>query len=229
MIKATKGPRNSSLALCVCDDCLVEVSFDAVHEGGHGENRVIMLQKLALKNPGAVSRRLQAMGWVESGKRLRCKACEAKRKQTTDATTIAAGSAKGADMKPEQTNVTQLREPSQKQKRLIIMALEDDYDDAAKRYKGNKTDKTLADDLGDGILFGWVARIREDLFGPDGANDEIEAVEAAIKKLSVEAADLGRAVTLLQATSVKLTNEQAALAKRIIAIKSAVGPRAASA
>ena len=99
MIKAIKGPRNSCLALCVCDDCLVEVSFDAVHEGGHGENRAIMLQKLALKNPGAVSRRLQAMGWVESGKRLRCKACEAKRKQTADAKTIAAGSANSSGMR----------------------------------------------------------------------------------------------------------------------------------
>lgn len=212
MIKAIKGPRNSCLALCVCDDCSTEVSFDAVHEGGHGENRAVMLQKLALKNPGAVSRRLQAMGWVDSGKRLRCPPCEAKRKGQTNAINICEKAEKDMTLEAQKVAkvavVASLREPTPKQKRLIIMALEDDYDDAAKRYKGGKTDKSIADELGDGILFGWVARVREDLFGPDGGNEEIAAVEAEIKKLyaSVEA-----------------------LTKRINAIKAAIGPRAANA
>ena len=104
---------------------------------------------------------------------------------------------------------TPLRRPSPKQERLIILALEDAYDDQAKRFKGGATDKTLADELGDGIMFGWVAEIRERLFGPSGGNEEIDAIKADIQKLQSE-----------------FDARIAAMAKRIDAVVAAVGPRA---
>ncbi len=48
------------------------------------------------------------------------------------------------------------------------------YDGDAKRYKGTDTDKTIADALGNGVMPGWVAEIREQNFGPAGGNEEIE-------------------------------------------------------
>ncbi len=107
------------------------------------------------------------------------------------------------------TNVTALREPTTKQERLIIMALEDAYDDQAHRYKGQNTDKTIADELGDGIMFGWVARVREKLFGPSGENEEIAAIRGEINALRSECA-----------------GKIDALAKRLDAICAAVGPKA---
>ena len=65
-----------------------------------------------------------------------------------------------------------LRQPSRDQKRLIVAALEDAYDTKNQRYKGTETDKGIADMLGDGIMSGWVAAVREDMFGPDG-NEEM--------------------------------------------------------
>lgn len=110
------------------------------------------------------------------------------------------------------TNVTAPREPTAKQERLIIMALEDAYDDQSHRYKGQNTDRTVADDLGDGIMFGWVARVREKLFGPSGENEEIAAIRADINALSSEHAA-----------------KVAALTKRLDAVCAAVGPKAARA
>lgn len=65
-----------------------------------------------------------------------------------------------------------LRQPTRDQKRLIVAALEESYDTKNQRYKGTETDKGIADMLEDGIMAGWVAAVREDMFGPDG-NEEL--------------------------------------------------------
>ena len=99
-----------------------------------------------------------------------------------------------------------LRRPTPAQKRHIIGLLEDSYDDDAKRYRNPRdTDKTLAEVIGGGCLWGWVAEIREELFGPDTRNAEIEALRADIKRI--------------EATIVDLTGEASKIKDAIEAIK----------
>jgi len=94
-----------------------------------------------------------------------------------------------------------LRQPSRDQKRLIVAALEDAYD-TNQRYKGTETDKGIADMLEDGIMAGWVAAVREDMFGPDG-NEEIGSlaadVTASMKKVDDHLVTIGVEMTHMKA------------------------------
>lgn len=86
-----------------------------------------------------------------------------------------------------------LRQPTRDQKREIMAMLQDVYDPKAQRYRGAETDKTIAETLGDGILFGWVAQIREEFFGPDGneaADLLIADVQAWMQKADALSAKL---------------------------------------
>lgn len=107
-------------------------------------------------------------------------------------------------------NVTQLRQPTIEQRRQIVEMLVITYDGAAQRYKGTDTDKTISDALGNGVMPGWVAEIREQNFGPAGGNEELDAIRAE-----------------LAAIEKKQAAEIAALKKRIDAVCAAVGPKAA--
>ena len=134
------------------------------HRGGASVRRV---------NEGAAHKKLAQLGWdVRRG--TVCPDCVARKKAPAAPETT-----------PEPTKDTEameavkepaLREPTPKQKREIIGLLEVVYDDAAKRFKDGESDKTVADAIGGGVLFGWVARIREELFGPDTRNQEVEAL-----------------------------------------------------
>ena len=172
-----KGLRGQEQALCTCADCCAEAVVSAAH-GDHNRFTAGRGRRtnpvLVLRNEGQVITKLQSDGWSYVKRVLRCPKCEAERK------------AKEPEMAQtiEQTPkaIAPARQPTPKQTRLIILALEDAYDDAAKRYKNSITDKTLAEDLGDGILPGWVAEQREKLFGPAG-NEELDAIRADIERL----------------------------------------------
>ena len=96
------------------------------------------------------------------------------------------------------TTKEELRQPTKEQKREIVAMLNDVYDTENERYKAKNTDQSVADDLQDGILWGWVAEIRESMYGPDG-NEEatllisdiktwIGMVEEALKQFKAEQA-----------------------------------------
>ena len=123
---------------------------------------------------------------------LRCPKCEEKRKPK-EIQVMAV-----QPIKPQGT-AAPIRQPTQKQIRLIILALEDAYDDAAKRYKGQHTDKSIAVDLGDGIMPAWVAEQREKLFGPAG-NEELFAI-----------------LNEIEAVKLDVSNKLAALERRVAA------------
>lgn len=82
-----------------------------------------------------------------------------------------------------------VREPDKMQRRLIIQALEDAYDDQKQCYRSDSTDTSVAADLGSGILPGWVSQVRDELFGPAG-NEEIAAIRQELKKLTEMASAL---------------------------------------
>jgi hypothetical protein len=118
-----------------------------------------------------------------------------------------------------------LRQPTRDQKRLIVAALEDAYDTKNQRYKGLETDKGIADMLEDGIMAGWVAAVREDMFGPDG-NEEMGDLAAEVKAWMSDVdkvlAVVGEEIIFLQAARAEVKKYQDRLNK----IVAAIGPKA---
>ena len=77
------------------------------------------------------------------------------------------------------------REPTVVQNRQIRTLLDEVYDVDAGRYKGAESDITVADTLkDDGVMPGWVARIRETLYGSGSGNEEEETLGEDIKALA---------------------------------------------
>jgi len=141
-------------ALCTCDACHKE---QAIIGARHGAGR-----KPAIKNMQTVYNQLRKSGWLVKGKVITCVSCAQTVKEEC-----------------EVENKQDLRQPTRKQKRDIMGLLEDVYDTEAERYRGKESDKSVAETLGDGILWGWVANIREEYFGPDGN----EANTIAVKEI----------------------------------------------
>lgn len=136
--------------------------------------------RFEIVSDGQVNQKVQKLGWTFIKGKHYCAACEAKRKVSNHqkelemATKAVAPIAEG------------VRQPTPKQKREIIGVLEVVYDDDAKRYKDGESDKTVAEAIGDGVLWGWVAQVREELFGPDTRNQEIEEIRKSVTRLEGE-------------------------------------------
>lgn len=124
--------------------------------------------------PGIAVTRAHKAGW-ETGKRLVCPECQQKRRKPKEEVKVV--ETVNAPMVAEATP----SDAAKKAKRLVYMALEDYYDDGKKAYKPGWTDDRIAKEVGCAEAF--VARIREDDFGPVGVPPELEAfrkeVEAA--------------------------------------------------
>lgn len=185
-IDAVRDERGFPRACCICDECGFEEVVPASHNRHMGDAPQV--------NEGQAIKKLSGMGWSFIKHKLRCPKCETRRRvyaQQKSAHQVPERWKAGGENYPikqesgqlvESTNVEPIRKPDGKQKRLIVLALEDAYDDAAKRYKGGNTDKLLAEEIGAGIMPGWVASLREELFGPAG-NEEIEAIRAEIEAI----------------------------------------------
>lgn len=229
-------------AVCTCDDCgtteTVRADFD--HRANRQDPTPVVSQCVT---------KLQALGWTYVRKRLRCPSCaEARRKHSKPkfteeedmtkrplATALSELGAALDSTKNEEPSPSEVPppEPTAKQTRLIMMMLEDVYDDANKRYRGDNTDKTVAEELGDGIRPGWVAQLREKFFGPAGGNEEMEALQAEMADWRAKANELeSQARDALQTVSLVLADMDAAQAKvkefsaRLDAICRNVGPKA---
>lgn len=146
-IRSTRGqPRMR----CGCEDC----DRTEVVCADHARNERSGNSQAAAK--------VQKQGWSYIHKHLRCPTCEAKRK-------VVKMPVKSAE------TVAPLREMTKKQRFEIIGLLVSVYDLDAKRYTGGDTDSTVAEVLG--VMPGWVATVREEEgFGPDGGNEDIEAL-----------------------------------------------------
>lgn len=186
-------------AQVTCDGCR---DTQAVVAAAHGDTRNEKSKgvwSVRLLNEGQAMAKLQKQGWALIRGKHFCPKCVADRRGKREDGTM-------------QQKADTTRKPSLEQRRLIIEMLVIAYDGAANRYRGNDTDKTIADALGGGIMPGWVAEIREQNFGPAGGNEEIDAIRAEIAAIRADAAARCDALT-----------------KRIDAVCAAVGPRAARA
>jgi hypothetical protein len=155
--------------------------------------------------------KLRSVGWTLVKNVLRCPACENTRKEKT--------------VTKETTIAPPLRQPTREQKRLIVAALDDAYDMTNQRYKGQETDKSIAEMLEDGIMPGWVAAVREDMFGPDG-NEEMTKL-AADMAAWMKKVDAG--LNLVRTTLVEVDTARAEVKKyqdRLNKIVAAIGPKA---
>ena len=126
-------------------------------------------------------------------------------------------------------NITEIRQPTREQKRQIIDMLTSTYDVKAERYTGAETDITIADAVGGGCMFGWVAAIREDMFGPDGGNEEREALMAEITQWRDNADKLAADMHLTLREFNDARAKVADLQKRVDAVVKAAGPKVARA
>lgn len=231
-IEAVRSDRGVPRACCTCDTCGREEVTPASHERQRGFPDTV--------NRGQVVRKLTQRGWSLIKNALRCPNCEAKRKAAAKwldpafavietETTIKREAAMTQ-------NVTDIREPTREQRRDIRAALDLNYDIKAERYTGGETDLTIAQTVGGGCMAGWVARIRDEDYGPEGGNEQIEAVAAQIDGLS-ERLDVAtqNAINAMsdaeraKAATTSIAAEIAGLKKSIDIIKAAVGPKAARA
>lgn len=221
MIKAKpKGTDRGPVAEVKCDCCGFTENVRADYER-------LSADKYKL-NEGQVLVKATKKGWSSIKGTLRCPECETKRREE-------AKPQKEITMK----NVVNLpvteepRQPSREQKRQIVTLLTEVYDINSNRYTGGETDKTVADAIGNGVLFGWVSQIREDLFGPDGSNEELMQLEAdvrshegTIKDLTRDMAACSKLIADGQTALAAIRANQSDLQRRIDALKASVGPRA---
>jgi len=217
MIEAIKE-NGQDKARVTCDDCKTELILSAQHGDTTRATRGSKRPRAEIKNEGHVIKKIKNNRWaLIKGKHL-CEKCVEARHHKEES---------------EMTNVTEIRKPTPKQRREIIAMLEIAYDDEAKRYKGSDTDKSIAEAIGGGVMSGWVAETREELFGPDGSNAEIEEVQQQLAEALQAYADLKKDMTsarsLMQTIETDMITQKGRMDRaisRIEAIKQAVGPKA---
>ncbi len=121
--------------------------------------------------------------------------------------------------------VAEPRKMDLKDRRRIIARLVEVYDDVNARYCDNITDASVAKDLG--MPPAWVETLREENFGPDGRNVEMDRIAAAIGALHANAEQLSTDALAVAARGEDLSAVAQELRKRLDAIAEAIGPRAA--
>lgn len=201
-------------AKLVCDDCSRSEVIPCAYVGNANAR-----SNVCQPNVSQANKKASHMGWSVVKNVMRCPACEAKRKVVP---------MKAAEKTPEAK--TAPREASKRQRIEIFTMLAEVYDLDAGRYKKGETDDTVAEVLG--VMPGWVSQIRDAEFGPDGGNDDIEALAAVLtdmqSQLEAIAADCKNMVADAQA-AMAANDKKLADVKSMKAdlelIKKAVGPR----
>lgn len=217
MIAAIPG-KGTNQARATCDGCGREevVVCDYTRESRAKAWRL---------NDGQINRKLAGQGWALVKGRQYCPDCAAGRKHRNDQESTMK-SASSVVVAPN-------REPSREEKRQIMELLGACYDPAAGRYKGGDTDQIVAQTIGGGVMPGWVAAIREEFFGPDGGNGEMDAlldemrewVAARERDKQDVRTHLAAAESVLRACDEGIA-QVAQFSCRLEAIRKAVGPKA---
>lgn len=202
-ISGRQGRPGQPRAKAICDDCGREEVFPC-----------------PMGEDGQARKKIQNLGWSLISGRLRCAKCEANRKVVTP-------------MKPKVQAAEAPPSPSREQKREIMALLQEVYDADAGRYSGGETDASVAEVLGFPGRPGWVAALREEFFGPDGGNDDIEALAKALEQskawceeLDQDRARLSEVLRNLDQKKVKLEEAVASMQSDLSKIRRAVGSAA---
>lgn len=221
-----------------CVDCSETIQVAAAHGSTCGGKGRPNPDQIELQKEGQAIFKMSKKGWRLVKGKLRCPACEAARKTANNSNTTIQKEEQtmGQPLKVVTPNTSDLRKPTPKQKREIIGILEDVYDDVLLRYRGQETDKTVADTVGINVMPGWVTELRDDMFGPDGGNDEMETLLEDMRKWSGERETEAKNVRLhienaeaiIRENEAKI-KEVATFSNRLAAVMKAVGPKSARA
>ena len=109
------------------------------------------------------------------------------------------------------TTQSEPRQPTKDQKREILSMLDLAYNVKAQRYKGAETDQSVAAALGAGVMWGWVAALREEFYGPDGN----ENVELALQEVAKWRESIDTKLEEVRATVTELDKAKAEIAKLV--------------
>ena len=234
-------------ARVICDDCGRNDVVTCDYSSGR--------RRQASPHVGQIHKKITGQGWSIIKGHMFCPGCTASRRAALAAAgrhglaVIAEYEAANRGSNAEDIGMAEtavkgvaadLRRPSREQKRQIMGLLESVYDVAGQRYRGADTDKTVAEVVGDGVLPGWVAELRDEFFGPAGENEEMAGLQAVVEALRGRCDELERAIaenaqTLraavevadrLATDAVDLRNTSCDVLRRLAAIKKAVGPKA---
>jgi len=154
-------------------------------------------------NPNGVAKKMLKDGWI-MGNKLTCPGCtrisSAKSRgakalaesmtpqQRTDRARKAA-QARWSKEEPEQVEATPMDEmtpAAKKAHRMVMMMLEEQYDETHKRYRSGWNDERIAKECGTSKAS--VAKTREEFFGPAGIPEEAAKLRDGIEHLRKEAA-----------------------------------------
>lgn len=177
MIQNLSRAGNGKVTVTVgCDGCRGQtVEFRVL--GGVSEPGTKMP---TIMSPRDVQAKLLSSGWEVIGKHHYCPACREEMRKPT----------KPIEKDSKMAAIEAPREATKEQKREINAMLDLVYDTKAERYKGENTDKSVAADLGPHILWGWVKKQRDELYGPEG-NEAAERLLAEAKEWMKKADQLG--------------------------------------
>ncbi len=208
----SRSDRGFPEVICTCSECGAQknIRCDTI-------NRSRDKTKVE-PNVGQAVRKLSAYGWTFVKQRLRCPECEAKRREPTVAKEPTIIEIAPPPAPP-------MRQPTRDQKRLIVAALEDAYDVPKQRYKDGETDKTISEMLGDGVMPGWVAAVRDDMFGPEG-NEEMADLSKQIAEWMGVADRSLASINSSLSDMVAARAEVKKLGQRLDKIVAAIGPKA---
>lgn len=77
---------------------------------------------------------------------------------------------------------------AKKNKRLVVVALEDYYDESKNRYRDQFDDVSVAKELG--LSPAFVASVREEFYGKMAEPDEVTALRGEVSKLMMAAQEI---------------------------------------
>lgn len=163
--------------------------------------------------PEMIVKRMQARGWVMGHRRRHdlCPKCATKKASAPKVTRIADYIAEMPKPKEPPMPIEQPRKPTRDEKRLIVLAIEDHYDDATHSYAAGWSDDKIAADLN--VPRKWVSDLREEFYGPV-VDPELAELERKVKSLST---DLEAATAVIQEIRRALHDLKERIAKKLAA------------
>ena len=175
----------------------------------------------------AVVAKARRAGW-KTGKHVVCAECQTKRKEPKMTETPKPAVEAAPTPAPEPAKAER-SDAAKRARRLIYMALEDYYDDTAKRYRAGQSDASIAEEVG--VAVAVVAAIRETDFGPLGVPEEIADLQKAIfqtqdfiaDEVRKLLADMKAVEDRLNLAMTEAKNRQEGLASKLEALRQRTG------
>lgn len=163
--------------------------------------------------PEVIVKKMQARGWVMSQRRRNdlCPKCASKKAARPKVERIADYLATLPIKKEPAMQTEQPRKPSRDEKRLIVLAIEDHYDDKVRSYAAGWSDDKIAADLN--VPRKWVSDLREEFYGPV-VDPELADLERKVASLTV---DLEAANAVIEAIRRSLNDLKERIAKKLAA------------